>query len=57
MIKKASKYLLEIQIPLPCSAVVPGVEVAGKDVVVVGDVTTVGFISVVESDTIEVVWL
>ena len=40
---------------LPCSVVVPGVEVVGRDVSEVGDVTTVGSISVVESDEIEVV--
>ena len=42
---------------LPCSAVVPGVEAVGSDVGVVGDVTTLEFISVVESDEIEVVWV
>ena len=39
---------------LPCFVVVPGVEVVVRDVSVVGDVTTVGPISVVESDEIEV---
>ena len=42
---------------LPCSSVVPGVEVVGSDVGVVGDVTRVGCVSVVESDEIKVVWV
>ena len=48
---------MNLESTLPCSAVVPGVEAVGSDVGVVGDVTTLEFISVVESDEIEVVWV
>ena len=50
---------MKTQYTLPCSVVLPGVEVVGRDVSGVEDVTTVGSISVVESDEIEVVsvWL
>ena len=49
-LKKASKYLLEIQILLPCSAVVPGAEVLGTGVGEVEAVTAVASVTVVESD-------
>ena len=55
--KKAIKYLLEIQILLPCSAVVPGAEVVGIGVGEVEAVTAVASVTVDESDEIEVVWV
>ena len=48
LIKKASKYLLEIQILLPCSAVVPGAEVLGTGVGEGEGVAAVASVTVVE---------
>ena len=50
VIKEAFKYLLEIQLLLPCSAVVPGAEVLGTGVGEVEAVTAVASVTVVESD-------
>ena len=41
-------YILTLQIFLPCPAVVPGVVVEGRVIDVVGDVTAVAFVTVVE---------
>ena len=45
---EAIKYLLEIQILLPCSAVVPGAEVVGTGVGEVEAVTAVASVTVDE---------
>ena len=55
--KKASKYHLEIQVLLPCSAVVPGAAVLGTGVGEVEAFTAVASVTVDESDEIEVVWV
>ena len=49
------KYLLEIQIVLPCSAVVPGAEVVGTGVGEVEAATAVASVTVDEQGEIEVV--
>ena len=50
-------YILTLQIFLPCPAVVPGVVVEGRVIDVVGDVTAVAFVTVVEWDSMDVVWV
>ena len=49
--------ILNVEIILPCSAVVPGVDVVVTCVGVVGVGTAVGSVTVVESDEVEVVWV